>query len=93
MQEISRNKSLLRNRVEANIEDAVVKMATDHPALGQIRVFNELIKKGLFSSSGGVRSVWLRQDRETFKKRLKALETLIAQNGIILTDNQVTALN
>ncbi len=65
LQEISRNKSLLRNRVEAHIEDEVVKMASDNPALGQVRISNELIKKGLFISLGGVRSVWLRHDMET----------------------------
>ena len=92
LQEISKKKPLLRNRVEAHIEEAVVKLATDNPFLGQVRVSNELRKKGLFISPGGVRSVWLRHDMETFKKRLKVLETLIAQDGIILTDNQVAAL-
>lgn len=92
MQELSRKKPLLRNRVETHIEEAVIKLATDNPALGQVRVSNELRKKGLFISPGGVRSVWLRHDMETFKRRLKALETLIAQDGIILTDNQVAAL-
>ena len=29
---------------------------------------------------------------ETFKKRLKALDALIAQDGIILTENQIAAL-
>jgi transposase InsO family protein len=92
LQEISRKKPVLRNRVEAHIEEAVVKMATDNPALGQVRVSNELKKKGLFISPGGVRSVWLRHDMETFKKRLKALEALIAQDGIVLTEDQVAAL-
>ena len=92
LQEISRKKPLPRNRVEAHIEEAVVKLATDNPALGQVRVSNELKKKGLSISPGGVRSVWLRHDMETFKKRLKALEALVAQNGIILTEQQVAAL-
>ena len=83
---------MLRNRVEAHSEEAVIQLATDNPALGQVRVSNELKKSGLFISPGGVRSVWLRYDMETFKKRLKALESLIAQDGIILTENQVAAL-
>ena len=92
LQEISRKKPVIRNRVEAHIEEAVVKLATDNPALGQVRVSNELKKKGLFISPGGVRSVWLRHDLETFKKRLKALEALVAQDGLILTEQQVAAL-
>ncbi|MFZ2792216.1 MAG: IS481 family transposase, partial [Bacteroidales bacterium] len=92
LQEISRRKPILRNRVEAHIEEAVIRLATDNPALGQVRVSNELKKKGLFISPGGVRSVWLRHDMETFKKRLKALEALVAQDGIVLTESQVAAL-
>jgi len=92
LQEISRRKPVLRNRVEEHIEKAVIKLATDNPSLGQVRVSNELKKKGLFISPGGVRSVWLRNDLETFKKRLKALDTLVAQDGIILTEQQVAAL-
>ena len=92
LQEISRKKPVIRNRVEAHIEEAVIKLATDNPALGQVRVSNELKKKGLFISPGGVRSVWLRHDMETFKKRLKALEALVAQDGLVLTEQQVAAL-
>lgn len=90
--EISRSKPILKNRVEPSIEEAVIRMAFDYPAWGQFRVSNELRKKGIIISSGGVRSVWRRNDLEVFDKRLKALEARVAQDGIILTEAQMIAM-
>ena len=88
----SRRAPNLKNRVDEATEQAVIKYAVDYPAHGQHRTSNELRKQGVFVSGSGVRSIWLRHDLENFKKRLKALENKVANEGIILTDAQVAAL-
>jgi len=81
-----------KNRVDPKIEETVVAYAIAEPAHGQVRVSNELRKQGVFVSPTGVRGVWLRHDLENFKKRLKALEAKVAEEGLILTESQVQAL-
>ncbi len=69
-----------------------MKFALDNPAFGQVRVSKELRKQGIFISAGGVRSIWLRHNLANFKQRLNALEKAVAEKGIILSENQVQAL-
>lgn len=92
LQEINRRKPNVKNRIDPEIEERVVRMAVDFPAYGQQRVSNELRKEGIFISPVGVRCVWQRHDLEVFQKRLKALETKVAQEGIILSESQLKAL-
>jgi len=82
----------LKNRIEEHIEKAIIEMALEKPAFGQVRVANELAKRGLSISPAGVRCVWLRHDLQTFQRRLKALEAKAAQDSLILTEDQVRAL-
>lgn len=88
----NRKKPNTKNRVEEATEMAVAAFALEQPAFGQVRVSNELRKVGIFVSPSGVRSVWLRRNLESFKKRLSALERHVAETGAVLTEAQVQAL-
>ncbi|MEW8214742.1 MAG: IS481 family transposase, partial [Candidatus Thiodiazotropha endolucinida] len=48
--------------------------------------------QGVFISSSGVRCIWLRHQLARFKDRLRSLEEKVAQEGIILTEAQIAAL-
>src|SRR4030042_3125490 len=92
LKEKSRRKPCLKNRVSPEVEEAVVEMAIEYPAYGQVRASNELKKKDMLVSGGGVRSIWQRHNLETFKKRLKVLEEKVAKEGIVYTEEQIRVL-
>jgi transposase len=88
----SRRQPNLKNRVDEQTEQSVLTHAIDYPAHGQLRVSNELRKVGVIVSPSGVRSIWLRHGLANFKERLKALEAKMAEQGLILTEAQLAAL-
>jgi len=87
-----RRRANRKNRVEPPVEEAILAFALQNPAAGQVRVSNDLRKQGIFVSPTGVRSVWLRHDLQTFRLRLAALEKKVAEEGLLLTEAQVAAL-
>ena len=92
MIEKTRKKPNLKNKIDPEIEKTVVEFSIEYPAHGQNRVANELRKKGVFISPAGVRCVWIRHGIQNFKKRLAVIEEKSKQEGVILTEAQVVAL-
>ena len=87
-----RRRANLKNRMDEATEQAILAFAVENPAAGQVRVSNELRKRNILVSPTGVRSVWLRTGLQTFRLRLTALEKKVAEEGIVLTERQVAAL-
>lgn len=90
--EKSRRQPNIKNRVDEEIEKSVLEIAIEFPAFGQLRASNELRKKGIFVSPSGVRSIWLRNNLASMKQRLLALEKKSAEEGLVLTESQLVAL-
>lgn len=88
----SRRQPNYKNRVDEVTEQRVQDFAIKYPAYGQLRASNELRKEGVFVSPSGVRSIWLRNNMESMKKRLTLLEKKSAEESFILTETQLAAL-
>ncbi len=80
------------NRVAPEIEQKVLDYSLEFPTQGQARAANELKKKGILVSAGGMRSIWMRHNLQVKSLRLKRLEAWAAENTNILTESQVQAL-
>ena len=92
LKEKSRRKPCVRNRVAPEVEEAVIKMAYEYPAYGQVRAANELRRQGILISGGGVRSIWIRNGLAIFRDRLTRLEEKAAAEGIVYTEAQLAVL-
>ena len=88
----SRRTPNLKNRTDEVTEKAVLEIAIEFPAYGQLRVSNELRKRGVFVSPSGVRCIWLRNNLASMKQRLLALEEKSARENLVLTESQLAAL-
>lgn len=92
LMEKSRKGPRIGNRCSPEIEQSILDYCLEFPTHGQVRVSNELKRKNINISGGGVRSIWIRLDLHTKDLRLKRLEKWAAENKNILTESQVQAL-
>jgi winged helix-turn helix protein len=74
LQVVSRRKPILKNRVVAEVEAAVLKLSVERPTWGQARIASALAERGVSISPAGVRCVWIRSQLQTIPLRLKAIE-------------------
>jgi Winged helix-turn helix len=92
LQELSRRKPNFKNRVAPEVAEAVVALALEQPAWGQLRAANALAQRGLPISAAGGRCGWERNGLENLAKRLRALEAQGARESHMLTEVQLAAL-
>ncbi|MHB1330063.1 MAG: helix-turn-helix domain-containing protein, partial [Gemmatimonadales bacterium] len=91
LQNQSRRKPLLKNRVAPAIEAAVLELAFAFPAHGQARIAATLAARGMRLSPAGVRCVWRRHGLTTMAMRLAAIEARSSLNGGSYSDAQLAA--
>src|SRR2546428_5883480 len=91
LQELSRRKPNFKNRVAPEVEEAVVAIALEQPAWGQLRAANALAERGIPISAAGAPCGWGRPRMGKLKKSLPALETKEARGSHIPTAAQRSA--
>jgi transposase-like protein len=62
--EKSRRVPRIGNRVAPEIEQKILEYSLEYPTHGQVRTANELKRRGIQISAGGIRSIWLRHNRD-----------------------------
>lgn len=90
--EKSRQSPRLGLRVPSTVEDAILAYSLEFPTEGHARVANELRRRAIQVSAGGVRCVWIRHGLTKRRDRLKRLEAHAAGEGVVLTESQKLAL-
>lgn len=80
------------NRVDKQVEEAILTYCLDHPTQGCLRVAQQLALKGIQVSSSGVRGVWSRHKLLTKSERLLRLENTVHKQRIKLSDEQIRLL-
>ena len=92
LREISRRKPCPKNRVEEHVEKAVLEIALEKPAFGQVRVANELTKRGLFVSPDRSAKRLATARSRNLSQTAQGAGSQAAQEHLVLTEEQLRAL-
>jgi len=80
------------NRVDEEVEKAILDYSLQYPTHGPLRVAQQLVLQGVQVSSGGVRGVWSRHNLLSRHERLLRLESSVREQSFELSSEQVILL-